>query len=173
MDQEMKKTTTSQWIGIISWGFLLASLIGWIYEELCGLIMFGTLMERGILWLPLCPIYGFGAWLLYSCAKKICKKIPAILLLTAVISGIFEYICSYVLEEYFHLYLWNYEGWIGNINHRISLLSCFFFGILAVLFIKGIVPFLQFCSRKLPKVLFVASGLIGLLVVAADLLGCF
>lgn len=158
--------------GILIWGFALASLIGWIYEEVCGLLVYGHFMERGILWLPLCPIYGFGAWLLYACAHKL-KNPFGIILVTGIVSGIFEYICSYILEEYFHLYLWSYEGWIFSINDRISLLSCLFFGILAVLFIKAIVPFLRFCSRKIPLALYVIIAVLVLFMIGLDLMDVF
>ena len=159
-------------LGIFIWGFVLASLIGWIYEEVCGLVVYGHFMERGILWLPLCPIYGFGAWLLYACTHKM-KNVVWIILTAGVVSGIFEYICSYVLEEYFHLYLWSYEGWILSINDRISLLSCLFFGILAVFFQKTIVPFLRFCSRKMPFSIFTITAYLSILVMGLDLMGVY
>ena len=128
--------------GILIWGFVTASLIGWIYEEICGLVVYGHLMERGVLWLPLCPIYGFGAWLLYACARRIRNPL-GIIFVTGIVSGIFEYISSYILEEYFRLYLWSYEGWILSVNDRISLLSCLFFGIFALFFQKVLVPILK------------------------------
>ena len=161
-----------RFIGILIWGFVLASLIGWIYEEICGLVVYGHLMERGILWLPLCPIYGFGAWLLYACTRKM-KSIVWIIPVAGIVSGIFEYICSYILEEYFHLYLWSYEGWIFSINDRISLLSCLFFGILAAWFQKAILPFLQFCGRKISLLIFMSTAFLSLLIVGLDLIGVY
>ena len=44
--------------------FILASLIGWLYEIVMGLIVWGQFVDRGVLHLPLCPIYGFGVLLI-------------------------------------------------------------------------------------------------------------
>ena len=66
-------------IAVLCWGFVLAALIGWLYEETADYIMMHEFTDRGILWLPVCPIYGFGAWGMYLAARKI--KNPLLLFL--------------------------------------------------------------------------------------------
>ena len=44
--------------------FSLASCIGWLYEMACVFIIYGYYFDRGVLHLPMCPIYGVGILLL-------------------------------------------------------------------------------------------------------------
>ena len=38
--------------------------MGWLYEVACVYVMFGIYVDRGVLHLPACPIYGFGMLLM-------------------------------------------------------------------------------------------------------------
>ena len=167
MDKD--KTVLIRWAGVIVWGFVLASFIGWIYEEICTLVIFHQFTDRGFLWLPLCPIYGFGGWLLYLCLHKI-KNPFVIVLAAAVISGVYEYACSYVLEKFFNTSLWSYALWVLSINGRISLLACLFFGLFAALFIKLLVPLLQKLFEKIPSLWIIGTSVFAVVLIIFDAL---
>ena len=54
--------------------FCVYALIGWIYEVSWYLIMENRFVNRGVLFGPFLPIYGFGILILLLILKKIMKK---------------------------------------------------------------------------------------------------
>ena len=51
--------------------FMLASFIGWLYEIVTVNIMYHQYYDRGVLHLPMCPIYGFGVLFLDAVLHKV------------------------------------------------------------------------------------------------------
>lgn len=132
---------------MLIFGFVIASFGGWIYEEICVWVLYHMVVNRGMLHLTLCPIYGFGAWGLYLLLRKV-RSSALFFALSVLIASAFEYACSYLLEWAFHRIYWTYEGWPLSVQNRISLVSSLIFGLLAVLFAKGILPLLRRFVRK-------------------------
>ncbi len=56
------------------------------------------------------------------------------------LGGAYEYICSVFTEILFGKVFWDYSAMPFNLGGRINLLYCFFWGIAAVVWIKGIYP---------------------------------
>ena len=56
------------------------------------------------------------------------------------LGGAYEYICSVFTELLFGKIFWDYSAMSFNLGGRINLLYCFFWGIAAVVWIKGIYP---------------------------------
>ncbi|MCR4792250.1 MAG: putative ABC transporter permease [Lachnospiraceae bacterium] len=119
--------------------FALASFIGWLYEITCVWVMFRTYYDRGILHIPICPIYGFGILLLLLIFRKV-KNPFGLFAGSALVTTSVELLSSYVLEYGFGLILWTYEGWPLSFQNRISAISSLLFGLMAVLFIKLVKP---------------------------------
>lgn len=46
--------------------FLLISFIGWVWETIYVSILAGHLVDRGFLFLPICPIYGLTILCVYG-----------------------------------------------------------------------------------------------------------
>lgn len=135
--------------------FAIASFVGWLYEILATWLIYGNYYDRGVLHLPMCPIYGFGAMLLSAVLGKV-KPVVYIFVSATVITAGFELLSAYVLEYGFHRVLWSYEGWPLNFQNRISLVSSMIFGGLAVLFLKGVKPWTErICRSGKPAVLHV------------------
>ena len=163
----MKLSNAKQTFTLLILGFTAAAVGGWLYEEICVYVMYHDLYNRGMLHLTLCPIYGFGAWGLALLLRKIKHPLPFFLLST-IIASVFEYACSYLLEFLFHRSFWSYADWILSVDERISLISSLIFGMLAVLFAFGILPFLRrHIHEKSCKYLFPVSIAL-LLLIAGD-----
>ena len=119
--------------------FFLASLMGWLYEVACVYVMFGVYVDRGVLHLPACPIYGFGMLLLYAAFHKV--KNPLIIFAgSALISTVIEYVAYEILYYGFNLVLWSYEPWPLNYKGKVSVISSCLFGLMTVIFMKLAVP---------------------------------
>ena len=75
---------------ILFFGFILSSLTGWLYETIITWIVNGVYCDRGILHLPICPIYGFGSCILLCVLHRV-KKPLFIFAGGTLLTGTFEY----------------------------------------------------------------------------------
>ena len=73
---------------------------------------------------------------------KIKNKVQ-IFLITMILGGITEYLCSFIQEKAFGTISWDYSYLPFNINGRTSLLHCIYWGIGGVLYITYVDPFLN------------------------------
>lgn len=119
--------------------FVLYSFIGWVYETVLTSVVFGYFVDRGMLHLPICPIYGFCALALLLIFHKV-KSVPVIFVLGTVLTTVAELAASYVLEWFTDERLWNYADWKFNFQGRIALGSSLIFGVLCVILIKLLHP---------------------------------
>lgn len=148
--------------------FLCLGFIGWLYEIIVTLILHGRYEDRGMLDIPVCPIYGFCGFVLLFMFRKV-KNPFYIFFGAAAVVTVIEYAASYVLETWFHLYLWDYYEWVLNLNGRVSLISSMIFGGLALLLIKVLHPLSDKICEKLPSWASFAVGLCSVLLIAVDL----
>ena len=141
--RDRKRVTGRSWkeqFIVLFFGFILSSFTGWLYETIVTWIVNGVYCDRGILHLPICPIYGFGSCILLCVLHRV-KKPILIFVGGILITGIFEYICSYLIEYIFHTALWSYAGWPLSFDDRTSLVGCMIFGLLTVFYMKCLLPF--------------------------------
>ncbi|MBR7090247.1 MAG: putative ABC transporter permease, partial [Lachnospiraceae bacterium] len=75
--------------------FALASCIGWLYEMICVWILYGYYFDRGVLHLPMCPIYGFGVLLLMLVLREVKNPFGIFLGSFLIASGV-ELAASYI-----------------------------------------------------------------------------
>lgn len=149
--------------------FIIGSLVGWLYEVVLGLIVTGVWSDRGILNLPLCPIYGFGVLLILAAlGEKRKRKLLYIFLYGFIISTVLELIASYLIEWILHIRLWSYEQWPLHFEWRISLPSSIIFGLFSLLVIGLIYPLIEKTVPKMPLFLRILLDITLLAVVAAD-----
>lgn len=136
---------------ILFFGFIFSSVTGWLYETILTWIINGMYCDRGILHLPICPIYGFGSCILLCILHRV--KNPILIFLGGtLITGIFELLCSYLIELVFHTAFsafWSYAGWPLSLDDRISLVGCMAFGLLTVFYMKCLLPFSKWIYGKL------------------------
>ena len=122
--------------------FLIFSFGGWIVEEVYVSIIEKKIVKRGFLIAPLCPIYGLGGIFITICLTW-CKEWPvAVFFLAIIVSGIVEYIASFVLEKAFNARWWDYSDHKFNINGRVSVNTLIPFGLFGLGVIYLINPFL-------------------------------
>jgi uncharacterized membrane protein len=120
------------------WGYIneftLFALVGWLYETVCESIFAGRfVLNRGLLHLPVCPIYGVGAfvalWIMSLLARGNRPKLWQIFLGGVVITTVVEYIAALLIEATLHKTLWDYTAWVCNFQGRVSLISSLIFGL--------------------------------------------
>ena len=137
--------------------FTAAGFVGWLYEVATVWIMYRYFDKRGMLHLPVIPIYSVGAFILLALLRK--KRSPLFIFLFAtVVTTIFELGASYLLEFIFHEQFWTYETWYFSILDRSSLISSAIFGIMAVAYFYGLHPLSEKLSEKLPESVCLGTG---------------
>ncbi len=117
------------------WGYIneftLYALAGWLYETVCESIFAHTLiLNRGYLHLPVCPIYGVGAFIALWIMHRFKRLNTAQVFVGGIIiTTVVEYIAALLIEAVLHKPLWDYTPWICNFQGRVSLISSLIFGL--------------------------------------------
>ncbi|MDE7105041.1 MAG: putative ABC transporter permease, partial [Ruminococcus sp.] len=149
--------------------FVIAGFIGWIYEVLTVWIMWGYFENRGMLHMPIVPIYAVGAFLLLMVLGEKKRNPLYVFLFSAVITTIFELGASYLLEFIFHRQFWTYKAWWGSILDRSSIISSAIFGLFALIYFYIVHPFSEKISNRLPKPVCIGLNIITVTAVLTDL----
>ncbi len=146
----MKKEKIIKELIMVFWIFIIGSIIGYIFEMIVALFQNGYFESRkGIIYGPFTPVYGVGAVIYYLILNHINVKSKfKVFLVTAVLGGIVEYMCSLLQEKIFGTISWDYSELLFNLNGRTSLLHCTYWGIAGVIYIVYLDPFLEKLKNK-------------------------
>ena len=148
--------------------FVLCGFCGWLYEEGLELAVNHAYADRGLLHLPVLPIYGFGGRLLVWLFRK--HKHPVfVFLVSTLVTTVLELAASYPIERFVGYLPWDYSTWFCNFEGRISLPSSLLFGGLALLLVNVVHPACDALARRLPKAALYAIGAVVLAVMVGDL----
>ena len=86
------------------------SFFGWVYESILCSITSGTLVNRGFLNGPLCPIYGFGALtIILAFWQEPDISVWNLFFSSMVLTCTLEYVTSWAMEKLFHARWWDYS----------------------------------------------------------------
>lgn len=148
--------------------FIIYSFIGWFYESVLCSVSERKLINRGFLTGPICPVYGFGALVVIFALYDRLHNVLLLFLASSLLTCALEYVTAWLLEKLFHAKWWDYSSRRFNINGRVSLAGALVFGVLSVLLVMFIHPFVIAMTDKLsPDMLMTAAGL-AFLALAAD-----
>lgn len=155
--------------------YFLFSLIGWIWESIYCTIKNQKWQNRGFLYGPVCPIYGWGSILALVVYDLInsnsIEKLSwwEILLAGFIVSMILEYPTSYILEKLFHARWWDYSDLPLNINGRTSVFTSIGFGLAAILIIEYLLPWANNLYQAMPNFLIISLAYILIGIHSSDL----
>lgn len=145
---------------------IVYSFAGWILESVYKTIYEKKFVNSGFLTGPFCPIYGFGA-LIMLLTLNFLKERPILLFVVAFfVLSIWEYLVALCLEKIFKTKYWDYSLNKFNIHGRICLKNSIYWGILGVLFICYIHPFVDSYIKLIPtNILIYVSSIIGITMI--------
>ena len=134
------------------WLFAIGSFLGDIVETLFCRMKAGVWMSRSsLVWGPFSLVWGFAiaaaSLLLYRYRDRSDRFI---FLAGTFLGGAYEYICSVLSELVFGKVFWDYSHMMFNLGGRINLLYCLFWGIAAVVWMKGLYPVFSRWIEKIP-----------------------
>ena len=123
--------------------FMIYSFLGWVMESVVRSISEKKLINTGFLKGPICPIYGIGAIILFLFLDRFENRPVLLFFIAIILLTIWEYLVGVLLEKIFHTKYWDYSNQKFNFQGRICLVNSICWGILGVVFIKYIHPFIQ------------------------------
>jgi len=137
--------------------FIFYSFLGWIIEVLYHIYKDKRFINRGFLYGPICPIYGFSAIILIITLENI-KHPLVIFIIGSIVASIIEYITGYLLELFFNTKWWDYSNEKFNIKGYICLKFSIYWGLFSLIFIKLIHPnvssFVTILNQKYGEILY-------------------
>jgi len=145
------------------------SFQGWVYESAICSIDERSFVNRGFLNGPVCPVYGFGALASIFILDQRTDNIIILFFVGMLLTCTLEYITALLFEKLFHAKWWDYSHNRFNFQGRVCLLGAVVFGILSVLLIKYIHPFVRDLTNQLPDWSLIVSAIFICLVVMFDL----
>ena len=149
--------------------FIIYSFIGYLIEVTsCSFTEKKLNFSRGYFIGPYLPIFGVGSMLFVNFFQKYRGDFFALFIIGLVSACILEYITSYFLEKIFKLRWWDYSSRRFNLNGRISLETGIAFGILGVLIVQYIHPFLLHTLFMLSDTTIFISGTILFIIFFVD-----
>ncbi len=162
--------------------FILCAFIGWLYEEAWEIFINGNWVNRGVLYGPYLPVYGFGGILIIALLNKLAqgkdlkerlKKLPLLFILIMLLTSALELVTSYICEYTIGYIPWDYTQYKFTIDHRVSLLNSTIFGLGGIIFLYIVKPLIdKFVSKVSPKVLNILSIII-LVILGIDCIFSF
>lgn len=158
--------------------FFAYSVIGWCYEVFLETVVYRWgFSNRGVLFGPYCPVYGFGMLLFIFTVYRLIKDkplktrlfmIPAVIVGCALVATAVELLTSYICEFFMGSWPWQtYADYKINFQARIALSPSIRFGLGGALFLYLVQPLFsrameRLGSRRLPVFAVLAA------VMAAD-----
>ena len=142
--------------------FMMYAIIGWIYEVFLEVVIYRWgFSNRGVLFGPYLPVYGFGALIFIFCVYPLIKNnslkykvcmIPVVFLLCMLFATLLELITSYICEFFMGSWPWQtYADYKYNFQARIALSPSIRFGLGGLLFLYILQPLFEKIVFKLNK----------------------
>lgn len=154
--QDAKAPTFAKGLSLdkIIWIFLITGILGDIIETF---YVFGTahiwMRRSSIIFIPISIVWGLGGAILTVVLSRFAKKDDRYVFVAGFFfGGAYEYMCSVFTEVVYHVKYWDYSNMPFNIGGRTNLLFMFFWGILALVWIKLCYPYLSNLIEKIPYV---------------------
>ncbi|MGI5089254.1 putative ABC transporter permease [Treponema sp. OMZ 305] len=155
--------------------YFVFSVLGWIWESIYCTAKERKWQNRGFLYGPLCPIYGFGATiglLFYDLISLgIVHQLSwwMIFIIGFFVSMILEYPTSYILEKKFHARWWDYSNVPLNLNGRTSVITSIGFGLGSIIIMKYLIPLYERAFAPIPDGIIIALSVVLVAIHSSDI----
>lgn len=142
----------------IAWYFVMYSFLGWVVEVAYHAVTQGKVVNRGFLAGPVCPVYGFGAIIVFGVIDMIAGTTAAnigdanagiIFFAGMLLASAVEYIGGWGLYHAFHARWWDYRDKPFNLGGYICLEFSIYWGLGALLVVRILHPVIHRISAGL------------------------
>ena len=144
--------------------FIIYSVMGWIMETILCSYNEKKFVNRGYLSGPYCPIYGVGMCLIILTLSSYQDRLTDLFLGGILVASTLEYFTGWLMEKLFHTKWWDYSDKKFNLHGRICLQISLAWGVLSLVIIKVVQPFVNQFVNWFPvnigKVILIVFGII-------------
>lgn len=130
--------------------FFFYSFLGWCIEIAYAAVKEHTFVNRGFLFGPLCPIYGFGVIGVVHLLRPIARNIIFLFFASIVLVTALELLTGFLLEKLFHHRWWDYSNMSLNLNGYICPFFSLIWGKGCVLIVHFVQPLVVHMLSLLP-----------------------
>ena len=159
----------------ILWSFFLYSFAGWCCEVVFAACKTGRFVNRGFLFGPMCPIYGFGVVAAVLLIEPIRAHWLQAYLVAVFVPTFLEYIVGWGAVKLLHTRLWDYSRMPLNIGGHVCLLFSLVWGLGCLIIVYLLQPLVLELIKLLPVplgwvllALFTATALTDLILTAIE-----
>lgn len=116
------------------WLFFVYSFLGWIFETIVAALKQKRFVNKGLVNLPFCVIYGEAAVFITIFGKEL--QGIWLYLGSVILISVFKWVAGHLIEKMYHEKWWDYSDRRWNIEGYVSLIDSALLGILAVIMMK-------------------------------------
>lgn len=135
----LEEYSVSQWVLL----FFLYSFCGWCWEVFLYLVKERRFVNRGFLFGPILPIYGFGAVGILLTCVPVEGNMALVALVGTIAASLLEYVTGFLMESIFHVRYWDYSQRPLNLNGYICALSAATWAVFSVIIVSVVNPFVK------------------------------
>ena len=129
--------------------FFIYAFLGWICEVIFAALE-GRSLDRGMLFGPVCPIYGFAMLAIIFALYPLKDKVFLLFVGAVILTTAIELTGGFILEKIFHERWWDYSDIRFNLNGYICLKFSLLWGIGATLVVGAVHPRIYSLVEKVP-----------------------
>lgn len=132
------------------WSFIAYSFAGFLLETAFAWLTGGTAGRKGLLVLPLCPVYGAGACLVLALTAPVRGEPPAVFLVGGLVATAAEYLAALYHEKALGVSFWDYGDLPGSLRGRVCLPFSLAWGTLSLGLVYWLHPLLAPWLARIP-----------------------
>lgn len=132
------------------WSFIAYSFAGFLLETAFAWLTGGTAGRKGLLVLPLCPVYGAGACLVLALTAPVRGEPPAVFLVGGLAATAAEYLAALYHEKALGVSFWDYSDLPGSLRGRVCLPFSLAWGTLSLGLVYWLHPLLAPWLARIP-----------------------
>lgn len=149
---------------------IVYSVLGWILESVYKTFLEKKLVNSGFLKGPVCPIYGFGALIMLLTLNNLKNNVIILFIVAFFVLSIWEYLVGLFLEKVFKTKYWDYSHLKFNIQGRVCLKNSIYWGILGVIFIEIVHPFIESKIELIPENYIIYINIVSYIILIIDII---
>lgn len=164
MTADVTYYNTVEWIIL----FFIYSFLGWVWESIYMSILERKPLNRGFLYGPWIPIYGFGATTMLFATMPFRDRVWLVALIGMLVGNSLEEIAGRVMEKIFDVRYWSYEGYPGNIDGFICIPATLLWGFFSVLSLYQLNRPFDYLIRTVDRHILVNVCMMGVILFTVD-----
>lgn len=132
------------------WSFVAYAFAGFLLETVFAALTGGRMDRKGLLVLPLCPVYGAGACLILTLPGWVDERPWLLFLLGGLTATAAEYLAALWHEKALGVFFWDYDGLPGSLQGRVCLPFSMAWGMLSLGLVYWLHPLLAPWLARIP-----------------------